>query len=78
MHNRLAPAGLLPAMAGKAEIQLAQWNECEDIRMPMVLSFLQGNLVQMSTQRDRLGIILSKTKHCQGREQSRGLVRTEI
>lgn len=45
----------------------------------MIVSFLQGNLVQMPTQRDWLGLF-SKTKHCQAGEQIKGhcLVRTEM
>lgn len=46
----------------------------------MVLSLLQGNLAQMPAQRDWLGLLFSKTKHCQAGEQIKGhcLVRTEM
>lgn len=48
--------------------------------MPMVLSLLQRNLVQMPTQRDWFGLLFSKTKHCKAGKQIKDhcLVRTEM
>lgn len=61
MHGSLGPAGLLSPGAGRAEHSWYNGMN-KDMRMPMVPFLLQGYLVQMSTERQRLDLIFSENK----------------